>query len=69
MNVVISYKNINSKKSRINQVLFVDESFNISKCKTFFSNKEFSFATDLIKSKNLKKKFLSLEITSKKKLF
>ncbi len=68
MNVVISYKNINSKKSRINQVLFVDESFNISKCKTFFSNKEFSFATDLIKSKNLKKKFLSLEITSKKKI-
>ena len=69
MNVVINYKNTNSKKSAINQVLFVDENFNISKCKRFFSNKEFSYVNDLLKSKDLKKKFISFDLSSKKKLF
>ena len=68
MNVVINYKNIISKKSAINQVLFVDENFNISKCKRFFSNKEFSFVNDLLKSKDLKKKFISFDLSSKKKI-
>ena len=68
MNVVINYKNINSKKSVINQVLFVDENFNISKCKSYFSNKDFSFLTDLLKSKDLKKKFISLDVSSKRKV-
>ena len=69
MNVVISYRSIASKKKAINQVLFVDDSFNISKCKKFFSAKEFSFVTDLLKSKDFKKKFISLDLSSKKKLF
>ena len=68
MNVVINYKNINSKKSAINQVLFVDENFNITKCKKFFSNKEFIFVTDLLKSKDLKKKLISLDLSSKRKI-
>ena len=68
MNDVINYKSINSKKKAINQVLFVNDSFNISKCKKFFLSKEFLFVTDLLKSKNLKKKFISLELSSKKKI-
>ena len=68
MNVVISYRSIASKKKAVNQVLFVDDSFNISKCKKFFLAKEFSFVTDILKSKNLKRKFVSLELSSKKKI-
>ena len=68
MNVEINYRTIASKKSAVNQVLFVDESFNISKSKKFFLNKEFSFITDLLKSKNLKKKFISLDLSSKKRI-
>ena len=69
MNVVINYRSIVSKKSPINQVLFVDDSFNISKSKKFFLSKEFSFVSDLLKSKDLKKKFITLDLSSKKKLF
>ncbi len=68
MNVVINYRSIASKKKAINHVLFVDDGFNISKCKKFFLTKEFSFVTDLLKSKNLKKKFISLDLSSKKKI-
>ena len=68
MNVLINYKENKFKKSAINQVLFVDEIFNISKCKNLFSKKEYSFIIDLIKSKNLKKKFISFDISSKKKI-
>ena len=68
MNVVINYKNTNFKNNTINQVLFVDENFNISKCKRFFSNKEFSYVNDLLKSKDLKKKFISFDLSSKKKI-
>ena len=68
MNVSINYKTTTSKKSAINQVLFVDENFNISKCKKFFSNREFFFVTDLLKSKDLKKKFISFDLSSKKKI-
>ena len=68
MNVVINYRSIVSKKSPINQVLFVDDSFNISKSKKFFLSKEFSFVSDLLKSKDLKKKFITLDLSSKKKI-
>ena len=68
MNVVINYKNVNSKKSPINQLLFVDENFNISNCKRFFLNKEFSFVSDLLKSKDLKKQFISFDLSSKRKI-
>ena len=68
MNVKINYKNISFKKGAINQVLFVDENFSISKIKKYFLNKEFSFVSDLLKSQDLKKKFISLDISSKKKI-
>ncbi|WP_440676668.1 leucyl aminopeptidase [Candidatus Pelagibacter sp. HIMB1587] len=68
MNVVIDYKNTKSKKSTLNQVLFVNENFNISKCKSFFSSTEFTFVNDLLKSKDLKKKFVFFELSSKRKI-
>ena len=68
MNVKINYKSKSSKKSAINQVLFTNENFNLTKIKKYFLYKEFSFISDLLKSRDLKKKFISLDISSKKKI-
>ena len=68
MKVSLSYKNISSKKRAINQVLFIDKDFNIRKLKKNFSDKEFYFVSDLLKSKDFKKKFVSFEISSKKRI-
>ena len=67
MKVTISYKKISSQKRVINQVLFVDRDYSIIKLKKYFSDKEFYFLSDLLKSKDFKKKFINFEIISKKK--
>ena len=54
-------------KSASNIVLFSDEKFNINKLKIHFSNHEFSYVKDLLKSSDLKKKLLVFELSSKKK--
>ena len=46
-------------KPASNVVLFSDEKFNINKLKRHFSNSEFSYVNDLLKSSDLKKKFIS----------
>ena len=66
MNVQINYKNITSTKNSINLVLFTDENYNISHLKKYLLNKEFSTLSDLLKSKNLKKNIICLDINSKK---
>ena len=60
MTVQINYKNSNSKKSSSNLVLFVNEKFNISGLKKYFSNSEFSYISDLLKNVDLKKDLLVL---------
>ena len=55
-------------KSASNIVLFSDEKFNINKLKIHFSNHEFSYVKDLLKSSDLKKKLLVFELSSKKKI-
>ena len=67
MNVQINYKNIPSEKNSVNHVLFTDENFNILMLKKYLLNKEYFFMSDLLKSKDLKKKIISLDINSKKK--
>ena len=67
MNVQIDYKNTPSQKTSINHILFTEENFNISGLKKLFSAKEYSTVTDLIKSKDINKKIISLDISSKKK--
>ena len=69
MTVEINYRNSNSKKSSSNLVLFVDEKFNISGLKKYFSNSEFSYISDLLKNVDLKKNLLVFEINSKKTIF
>ena len=68
MSVKIIYKNIQPKKNLSNLVLFVDEKFNISGLKKYISSKEYSVISDLYKGKDLKKKFLTFDVTSKRKI-
>ncbi len=68
MPIAINYKNNNSKKNMINLILFVDEKFNISTLRKHISSQEYSFISDLIKSTDLKKKIITFDISSKRKL-
>jgi leucyl aminopeptidase len=69
MTVQINYKNNDREKSSANLVLFVDEKFNIGGLKTYISNTEFSYISDLLKSSDLKKDLLVFKINSKKTIF
>ena len=68
MTVSINYKNNLSKKSISNLVLFVDEKYNILTLKKHIPGSHYSSVLDLIKSQNLKKKIISIDINSKTKI-
>ena len=68
MNVQINYKNIKFKKNSTNNVLFTDENYNLIGLKKYLLNKEFSTVSDLLKSKDLKKNIICLDINSKKSI-
>ncbi len=68
MSVTINYKKNLIKKSSSNLILFCDENFNISGLKKHFSGNEYSFIADLMKTKDLEKKILSFDISSKRKI-
>ena len=67
MSVHITYKNKISKKNSYNLVLFVDEKFNISNLKKQILRSDYALISDLIKTKDEKKKILAFDISSKKK--
>jgi len=66
MAVQIIYKNNDNSN---NQVLFVEEGFNISRLKKHISNIEFSYISDLLKNSDVKKNLLFFEVNSKKTIF
>ena len=68
MSVQISYTRKTFSKNSINKVLFVDHSYKISTLKKYLSSKEFNCVSDLLKSKDIKKKILSFDISSKVKV-
>ena len=68
MSVQINYKNGLSKKNISNLVLFVGENFNFSSLKKHISSSEYSYISDLLKTKDLKKKILTFDISSKRKI-
>ena len=68
MSVHITYKNKISKKNSYNLVLFVDEKFNISNLKKQILRSDYALISDLIKTKDEKKKILAFDISSKKKI-
>ena len=68
MTVKIFYKNRTSTKNSINNVLFADEKFNLKSLKKHLTKIEHSLITDLIKAKDLKKKIIDFDLSSKKKI-
>ena len=68
MSIKISFKKSISAKTTSNLVLFVDEKFNLKPIKKYISSSEFFYISDLLKIRDLKKKLLVFELSSKKKL-
>ncbi len=68
MKIEINFKNRVSDKSAGNLILLVDEKLNITDIKKVLSNPEYSYINDLIKSEDQKKKILTFDISSKKKI-
>ena len=68
MAVQINYKIKNLIKNPNIITLFVDESFNTSLLKRYLSNSDYTFITDLLKTKDKKEEILFFDITSKKKI-
>ena len=68
MSIKINYKNISSKKSLNNLVLFTDEKFNLFPVKKYISKLEFSYVNDLIKASDNSKNLFVFELSSKKKI-
>ena len=64
MHVKINYRNKSLNFKNSNLILFVDEKFNLSGVKKYFSSSEYSFVSDLIKTKDLEKKILTFDISS-----
>ena len=68
MSVTINYKGNSSKKKSSNLILFSDEKFTISSLKKHISKNEYLYISDLIKTRDLKDKIQSFDISSKKKV-
>ena len=68
MSIKIDYKSGVSKKTSSNLVLFTNEKFNIGNLKKYVPNSEFSYISDLLKTRDLKKDLFIYEVSSKKKI-
>ena len=68
MNIKIYYKKQTFTKSIGNLILFADENFNINGLKKHISNSEYSYISDLLKKKDSKKRIITFDISSKKKI-
>ncbi len=68
MSVTINYNSSSLKKNSSNLIIFSDEKFNNTGFKKYISNAEYSFISDLTKTKDLNKKILSFDISSKRKI-
>ena len=68
MTIQIIYNNSGIEKTTSNQVLFVDEKFNVSNLKKYISNSELSYISDLLKTSDPKKNLFVFEVSSKKKI-
>ena len=68
MTIQINYKNISLRKNSSNLVFFVDDTFSVRGIKKYISDKEYSYISDLLTIGDRKKKIISYDITSKKKI-
>ena len=68
MPVTINYKTNLATKRSSNLILFSNENFNISLIKKYLLSKEYSFISDILKTRDIKKKIQFFDISSKKKI-
>ena len=68
MNIRINFKKQVKSKSNANLILFADEKFNITGLKKHISQSEYSYISDLIDKIDSKKKIVTFDISSKKKI-
>lgn len=68
MAVKINYTSKQNEDQSGNTVLFVDEKFDLRALKKSFSNNEFTYINDLLKTSDLKKNIFVFEVNSKKKI-
>ena len=68
MNIKINFKKQVFNKSSENLILFIDENFNISSLKKSISSSDYSYVSDLLKTRDLKKKIITFDISSKRKI-
>ena len=68
MNIRINFKKQVKIKSNANLILFADEKFNITGLKKHISQSEYSYISDLIDKIDSKKKIVTFDISSKKKI-
>ena len=68
MNIKVNFKNRTLSKSNVNLILFADEKFNITGLKNHIPKPEYSYISDLIIKKDTKKKIVTFDISSKKKI-
>ena len=68
MSIQINYKAGPSKKKSSNLVLFVDENFNITGLKKLISNEEYSFIGDLLAINDKKKKIITYDLNSRRRI-
>ncbi len=68
MSINIKYLNNTGSNKTANLVLFSNEKYNLNNLKKYFSNSEFSYVSDILKTSDLKKNLLVFELNSKKKI-
>ena len=68
MNIKINFKKQVFNRPNENLIFFVDENFNISSLKKSISKSDYSYVSDLIKTRDTKKKIITFNISSKKKI-
>ena len=68
MNIKVNFKKQVLSKYNANLILFADEKFNITGLKKHISNSEYSYISDLLNNKDDKKKIVTFNISSKKKI-
>ncbi len=68
MNIKINYKKQVFDKTNENPILFVDENFNISSLKNHISKSDYFYIFDLLKTRDPKKKIVTFDISSKRKI-
>ena len=66
MPVQINYKNNKTLNNSKNLLLFVDENLKISNLKKYILKSEFNYISDLLETKDKKKKIITFNISSKK---